>query len=273
MAPPKPWWIPLACLIAVALPTGMARGTDFPLPAGGSVKVLAAGQIQLKNGERGVALRYQTATPVDRYLPARMESDQIWERFFLEAEKLKVPVALLRAQNAPGGPDGKAVKAYNFVYQKSGGFWRTYEPRNQRLDRKFVADFMQRLTGLLRTRNIRSLSLYLAAGWQMKLTTGTGQNAPEKTVSRTEYLRKSVEMLAACATYRLTDAIREIRIIDSVHAAVDHASSENVTCGRSAIAVTSHATDSFELKQGIMTWTNSDLVIETQKQLPTNARP
>ena len=115
-------------LVLVALlgcSTGPAPRT-VRLPSGRTVRILGMGPIRIASGETGLILNYQTDLKISDLDNLRKEVDEIWPVFQVDAEKAKVPFAVISANEVPEGIIVKRNQQYNFVFQKSAdGTWHS----------------------------------------------------------------------------------------------------------------------------------------------------
>lgn len=163
--------IALLLLLPVSATAGM-----LPLNSGRSVDILTVGPLISTKGWSALALKYRTEIPLTDVPTLRDETDEIWNRFIVDAEQRGYDQAIIMA----AGPEsGSGIitnsKQYSFIYRKIDGLWRTTEwatSGDARLDADFVRTFIARLDRAYQHRNQNTMMLYLASNWTMDVQDG-----------------------------------------------------------------------------------------------------
>lgn len=174
----RPRWRSVLIGIALLLyaPASATAGM-LPLNSGRSVDILTVGPLVSTKGWSALALKYRTEIPLTDVPALRDETDEIWNRFVIDAEKRGYDQAIIMAAGPEsGGGIITSSKQYSFIYRKIDGLWRTTEwatAADARLDANFIRTFIARLDRAYQHRNPNTMMLYFAPNWTMDVQDGT----------------------------------------------------------------------------------------------------
>jgi len=258
-------------LLAVFAISGEADAGQIRLNSGKSVVLLAMGPM-LGQGWSALQLKYRTSLPITDTNSLRNEADELWQRFVIDAEKGGYTSAIISANDSPQGFIVTHNQSFNFVYKKANGAWHTLEAESrERLDRKFVIEFVARLDAADLNSEVNSLALYIADDFVMAMSSEVpGVSLPPK-INRAQFATGESATLNASKNHHQHREILGISISkDGLYATVESRESTELEIGNHHFANVVHYQDAFELRGPYMLWTKSNSVTEKQTDVVKN---
>lgn len=245
-------------LLATTCPA--VAGEPFTLGSGKSVEILAVGPMASGQGRPVLALKYRSKIPGADAAALRKEVDEIWQQLVVDAERANYDAAVITASQPAGS-------SHDFTFAKQDGIWRTYESKERlkaKLDRDFVAQFIDRLDWLFEHQETDALLLYLASDWTLTSTDAAEQLGGPKIVSVAEFMESLEALSATVKSYRHERKIVDIAIgRDGTTARITSRESEDIVDEANHLTTSSHSVDVVELTgDGFMLLTKSENVMD-----------
>jgi hypothetical protein len=180
----------LGVLLLFFEPPVALAGQSLTLASGTAVEILSIGPMTSTAGSAALVLKYQTATNLGDVSKLRQESDELWDRFVIDAEKGRYDQAIISA-NAPA-TGGTSAGSHDFVYKKQGSSWHTVESaadaKSRTLDAERVTAFVARVDWLMDQGKFNSLLLYFADDFTSRVTTVDPPGIAPTTLDRAQFM-------------------------------------------------------------------------------------
>jgi hypothetical protein len=217
-----------------------------------------------------LTLKYRTQIPLTDAPALRKEADEIWDRFFVDAERGGYDNALISANGPETGSVITTNKSFNFVFQKKDRIWRTLESKdraNAKLDAAFATEFVDRLDWLLIHNEINAALLYLASDWTATTTDLTKSPSNPQTIDRMTFATVTHATFAAASHHEHHRETIDISISEGGDSArVESRETEEITINGRQLAGVEHSIDLFELRGDTVLWTKTTSVIEKRTE-------
>jgi hypothetical protein len=259
-----------AVCLAVAAP---ALASPTQLPSGKSVDLTGMGPIYFKQSPPSLMLQFTTSTSMDDVDRLRHESDEIWNRFVVDCEKGKYAGGVISANEPPQGTGPiKHNRSYNFIYDKTGGEWRTSESKDlvkRGLNEVFVRAFMDRLDDLLLHNELNAVLLYMPSDWTATISKANAPNEPPQVVSRAPFLNQTFAVFSQIKDLRHSRTITKLVISpDRRTAQVSSEETSGFTFGGQHHSLVEHSTDEFKISGDSVLWVRTKSVQEPDSSTP-----
>jgi hypothetical protein len=236
------------------------------LGSGKSVEIVSVGPLISTHGWSSLMLKYRTAIALNDISALRAEADEIWDRFVVDADRGGYQSAIISAEGPEKGLLVKTFDSYNFVFEKRDGFWRTLESKESdqaKLNPDLVRGFVGRLDAAYENKNMNTLQLYMASNWTITINRADEKLSNPQMIDRPSFIAASRDVFAAASNIKHHRDISKISISqDGATADVESREIEEMTMNGHQLADVERSTDSFELKSGVLLWTQSTSVVE-----------
>jgi hypothetical protein len=254
--------------------SGAFASQALTLGSGRSVEILTLGPLQSTAGWSALMLKYRTLVPLDDIPTLRKETDEIWDKLVVDAERGGYEKAVISANGPESGSVVTANKSFNFVFDKKDGIWRTVESKDRakaKLDVPFVKEFVDRLDWLLIHNELNAVLLYMAGDWTATSIDQTASPPRELTIDRMKFAAVTHATFAAASSHQHHREIVNISIDNSGSSArMESREAEEVTINGIQIAGVEHTIDAFALHDDLMLWTSTRSVIEKRTETRSN---
>jgi hypothetical protein len=257
-------------LIALAVSLRTYSAEPLKLNSGKEIKILAVGPLQSTVGWSGLMLKYRTEVPMSDIGALRIEADEIWDHMVVDAEHGNYRTAVINANGPETGRIVTTNSSYNFGFQKRNGSWRTNEATGQQLDKTFVREFFQRLDAADDYGEANAMLLYLSKDWTFTL-----KNPSAAGGAQTQVLDGLTVANAARATFLAASSRTHTRRILHIEIAPDGKSgsvrsheTEHIVLKGKQNDLSCSSMDWFEFRDGSMTLTKSESVLDSQSEKP-----
>lgn len=269
------WSYSLSAALLIISWSGAFAGQPLTLGSGKSVEILALGPLRSTAGWSALMLKYRTLVPLDDAPTLRKETDEIWDRFVVDAERGGYEKAVISANGPDGGSVVTTNKSFNFIFEKKDGTWRTLESKDRakaKLDMPFVKEFVDRLDWLLIHNETNALLVYMAGDWAATSVDQTTTPPRELTIDRMKFAAVTHAAFAAAASsHQHHREIINISIDDLGNSArMESRETEEMTINGMQIEGVEHTIDTFALHDDVMLWTSSRSVIEKRTETRSN---
>ena len=263
-----------SAVIAVALifpvTYGAFAGQSLALGSGKTVQILGVGPMQSTQGWSALLLDYRTEIPLEDVPTLRKEADEIWNRFVFDVERAGYKTAFISAHGPTTGLIVKTGKTYKFLFEKKDGAWRTLEPKNTKLDREFVVQFVDRLDWAYKHNLMNVLLMYMATDWTLSVINPENHAENPFELDRKKYVGMTHSILSEATEGSRHRKITKITINDSGDIAkVDSRIKEELSAKDQKAISEETVTDHFRLKDKEMLWTSSQSKPEQLKKIDT----
>jgi hypothetical protein len=245
----------IASMLAIAWPA--VAGGRITLHSGKSIEILAVEPTPSGDGRR-LAIRYRSAIPATDVTALRQEVDEVWQHFASDVDHGGYDTATITANHPPRDSSN------NFVFAKKDSIWRTFETKNGKLDRNFVAQFFRRIDWLFEHQDVNALRLYLAGNWTLTLANPVKSRSAPRTVSMEEFLQGLQAGSANLTSYRHKREIIDVTIArGGTTARITSREFEDMVVAGNHTRTSSHSVDDVELtRDGIMLLVRSENVMD-----------
>ncbi len=232
----------------------------FTLDSGRSVEILTVGPMSSGRGSPVLALKYRSDIAATDAAALRKEVDEIWQHLVVDADGGDYQAAIVTPTLATGA-------SHDFAFARKHGTWRTYESKQRvkaRLDRNFVAQFIDRLDWLFDRHETDALRLYLASDWTLTSTNAADPSVDPKVESAAPFLDALEEFSASVKSYHHERKIVDIAIDrGGMTARITSREFEDIVDEANHLVTSSHSVDFVELTgDGIMLLMKSENVMD-----------
>ena len=247
----------LAVVVLLAVAAAAVAGQSITLGSGKAVAILSVAPMQSSDGRTKLAITYKSALPAGKEAALREEVDEIWQHFVRDANRGNYDTAVITTSHAPRG----------FVFARKDGAWRTYETKARqaaKLDRAFVAEFIERLDWLYEHHEVDALLLYLASDWTLTQSSSAEPHRDPQTVTLGQFKEQLEAMSSAITSHRHLREIDDIVIDrDGTSARVSSWEFQDIVDDEDRTITMSHSIDVVELTDdGIMLLKHSENVMD-----------
>jgi len=242
-----------------------ALADPFKLNSGKIVDILSVKAVQTTKG-RTLKLRYSSKTPLSDTTTLRKEADELWEHFFVNAERGGHSRAVISAV----GPKKAARKGkpVDFVFVKRAGGWRTLEKGlgpTGKLTEQLIRKLYDHSKWINDHRNINAVMLYLANGWTTTYTYPRELGIEPFTLDRATFFEAYQRLKDKIASYNTSGPIelRGIHVSSSgMTAKVEFLTRRHATIRGQTVTMVGRLIDNLALRQGAVVSTQTHMVVE-----------